>query len=77
MTNEFKFEIVETLRVVKYKYGILTVSKLNTMFVSFDVNAGDEMVETLSVPTFAKGVTSEFKFEIEEVLRDPVNTLGV
>jgi hypothetical protein len=70
VTNELRFEIEETLRFDEYKNGTLIVSKLNTRFDVFAVNAGVEMVdETFRVSTFAKGVTNELRFEIEETLR--------
>jgi hypothetical protein len=78
VTNEFRFEIVETFKDVRYRYGILTVSKLNTMFVVFAVNAGVDMFdETFRLVTLAKGVTNEFRFEIVETFRDPTLAEGV
>jgi hypothetical protein len=72
VTNEWRFEIEETLRFDEYKNGILIASKLNTRFDVFAVNAGVEIVdETFRVSTFAKGVTNELRFEIAETLRDP------
>jgi hypothetical protein len=73
----FEVPWAKTFRV--FRYGIVNVSKRNDVLAAFDTKAPftDKVSDTLLITTFAKGVTSEFRFEIADTFKDPANSDAV